>query len=131
MNTPGFIPENLKAARLLLELSQAELARLCGMQQKDISLHESKDTKRLIPVRYILVLASKGIDLNTLFRPGTVRLLDKMELLNMAAEPQAPYHRLRKAIEPERRLRASVPKHLSAEQWEKLLRLLAKEEPQG
>ncbi|MEO8589426.1 MAG: helix-turn-helix transcriptional regulator [Flavobacteriales bacterium] len=77
MNTPEFIPENLKAARLLLGLSQAELSDLSGVQQKDISLHENKTTKTLIPVRYMLVLVEKGIDLNSLFTKGPVRMLTK------------------------------------------------------
>ena len=109
MNIPEFIPENLRQARLLLKLSQTELAALAGMSQKDISLHESKTSKRLIPVRYILALVSKGVDLNSLFREGAVRLLTRDEQLespmlrklekatrverqlSAAAEPQAPY----------------------------------------
>lgn len=130
MNTPAFIPEQLQQARLLLGLSQTELARLCGMQQKDISLHETKDTKRLIPVRYILFLASKGVDLNTLFRPGEVRLLSRGEQLAMAAEPPAAYVRLKAATATERKLSESqrALQQLTPQRMELLLRLLEREE---
>ena len=75
MNNELFIPEKLKKARVLLRLSQSELAEAVAMQQKDISLHENKSTKTLIPVRYLLFLYSKGIDINTLFDATTeVRL---------------------------------------------------------
>lgn len=128
MNTPGFIPANLKAARLLLGYSQLELAQAVGMQQKDISLHENKETKTLIPVRYILFLASKGIDLNTLFRAGEVRLLSSSDRLNLGADPEAPYNAMRRATATERKLKGSMPNQLSPEQWAKLLRLLEKED---
>lgn len=130
MNTPGFIRDNLKAARLLLGLSQIDLARACGMQQKDVSLHENKDTKKLIPVRYILFLYSKGIDLNSIFRPGEVRMLSSMERASLAAEPQAPYQKLRQATETERKLRHSaVP--LSPDELRLLREMLAERSAQA
>ena len=128
MNTPGFIPENLKAARLLLGLSQIETARRSGMQQKDISLHETKTTKELIPVRYILFLVSQGVDLNSLFREGPVRLLSKEE----RAKPSPTFEKLHKGnalqreMEHATRLKTRLDE-LNPQQWNALLRLLEKE----
>lgn len=67
MNIPEFIPGRLKDARLLLGFSQSDLAKQVQMQQKDISLHENRTTKALIPIRYLLFLYAHGIDLNSLF----------------------------------------------------------------
>ncbi len=82
MNIPEFIPERLKEARHLLGYSQGDLAKAVQMQQKDISLHENKTTKTLIPVRYLLFLHSQGIDLNSLFDEG-------MEVRLRTEEPHA------------------------------------------
>lgn len=111
MNTPEFIPENLKAARLLLKLSQAELGEAAGMNQKDISLHETKTTKTLIPLRYILALLERGIDINSLFRRGAVRMLPR------ADQPSVAQLGMERATALERRLHgvAAMERSLAAE----------------
>lgn len=86
MNIEMFIPDRLKEARALLGLSQAELAKAVSMQQKDISLHENKTTKVLIPVRYLSFLHTQGIDLNSLFGNGPVQLRGTPTLRNPLVE---------------------------------------------
>ncbi|HRF80158.1 MAG TPA: hypothetical protein PL070_08725 [Flavobacteriales bacterium] len=107
MNRLLFIPQQLKAARSRLGLSQQEMAALADMQQKDISLHENKTTKTLIPVRYMLALYEKGIDLNSLFEPGEIRMRDVPTTAERLRRSQATRDRL---LEPkqtvEERLKA-------------------------
>lgn len=79
MFEPEDPPRRLKEARLALGLSQAEMARFVGMQQKDISLHESKTSKSLIPLRYLAFLQSRGIDLNSIFEPGPIRMIGSVQ----------------------------------------------------
>jgi len=59
----------LKEARLLLNLSQAEIADKSGVSQRDISQLES-GKKIFIPTSYIQFLNHSGIDLNSLFSEG-------------------------------------------------------------
>lgn len=136
MNKLAFIPANLKAARLLLGLSQGEMGAAAGMSQKDISLHEKEDsTKKLIPARYILALVERGIDMNTLFREGEVRKLSRAEQLSIAAEPSAPYGKLMKATEKQQKMENAaalrdrlMEQLLDGDKVRRLIRLLDEEE---
>lgn len=107
MNRLLFIPQQLKAARALLGLSQLEMATLASMQQKDISLHENKTTKTLIPLRYMLVLWEKGVDLNSLFEDGAVRMREVPTTAERLRRSQATRDRL---LEPKQ----NVEERLSA-----------------
>ena len=126
MNSLEFIPARLKEARLLLGLTQGELGALVHMQQKDLSLHENKTTKTLIPLRYMLVLHQKGIDLNSLMDEGPVRMRTaysaRVEQLHAAA---APPPKLQAATAAKEKL---LSKLLTPERIAALIRLAEKEE---
>lgn len=73
MNTSLSLPDRLKQARGLLNLTQSQAAEQSGVHQPHISDME-KNEKKLIPIRYFTFLHERGIDVNSLFEEGPVRL---------------------------------------------------------
>lgn len=61
--------KKLKEARLLVKLTQLEMAKGVGIAQKDVSNIEN-GTRQYIPNQYISFLYEKGIDIASLFDPN-------------------------------------------------------------
>ncbi|MCK9422980.1 MAG: helix-turn-helix transcriptional regulator [Bacteroidales bacterium] len=71
----------IKELRLLLNLSQTELANDTGLSQRDISLLEN-GKRAFLPNSFIHWLNKSGIDLNSFFREGITLRKDENIVLH-------------------------------------------------